>query len=531
MVGLGKTVEVIALTLLHRRPPGPAVAYDPFLGRELPRTGATLIITPLPLLDQWLSELSRHAPTLKVVYYPGLKKAAKMKGVDLSAEKLAQQDVVITTYEVLRTEIWSAVDRPERAMRGKKQYERQTSPLVELGWWRVCIDEAQMVENWTSNAAVLARRIPRVHAWAITGTPVKDEIQKGKGLTRQAGCIQLTHANKWRSDLRGLLNFLRVEPYASDKEAWKVLMSDKARFQSLFGFIAMRHTKSMVRGEISIPPQKRHVITMPFSAVEEQNYRSVFSELVNFCGLDVEGNPIREDWDPDDPFTQQAMRTALDQLRQLILHPEVGNRNRRILGKKSGRPMRTVAEVLDAMIEQSDAAIRSDQRSLLLSQLKRGQILAGMDRVKDALTIWENVRAQSNEMVAACRKQLEAELAKAPVAPSGVDEDEDSDDKEDTSSGLKDARRRLRSALEAQHMAVFLCANGYYSVKTNDQLTVPDSDEFKRLDQLETEGYDLAKAIRKEILREVCSGSHNHVRRVLTEFVGIRQGKKADGRA
>lgn len=109
-----------------------------------------------------------------------------MKGVDLSVKQLAQQDVVITTYEVLRTEIWSAVDRPERSMRGEKQYERQTSPLVELGWWRVCIDEAQMVENWTSNTAVLARRIPRVHAWAITGTPVKDDIQKGKARTRQA---------------------------------------------------------------------------------------------------------------------------------------------------------------------------------------------------------------------------------------------------------------------------------------------------------------------------------------------------------
>lgn len=315
-------------------------------------------------------------------------------------------------------------------------------------------------------------------------------------------------ANEWRPDLRGLLNFLRVEPYASDKDAWKALMSDKARFKGLFGSITMRHTKSMVRGEISIPPQKRHVITMPFSAVEEQHYRTVFSELVNNCGLDVEGNPIQEDWDPDDPVTQQGMRTALDRLRQLTLHPEVGNRNRKALGKRSGRPMRTVAEVLDAMLEQSDGAIRSDQRSLLLMQLKRGQILAGMDRVQDALTIWEDVRAKSIEMVAGCRKQLEAKLAKAPEVPSGAEKDSESDEEEDTLSGAKDARRRLRHALEVQHMAVFLCANGYYSIKSDDKLTVPDSDEFKRLDKMESEGYDLAKAIRKEILQEVLLNSH-----------------------
>ena len=280
-------------------------------------------------------------------------------------------------------------------------------------------------------------------------------------------------------------------------------MSNKERFKTLFGFIAMRHTKSMVRREIEIPPQKRHVITMPFSAVEEQHYRTVFAELVNTCGLDIEGNPIQDDWDPDDPRIQRSMRTALDRLRQLTLHPEVGNRNRRALGKKSGGPMRTMAEVLDAMLEQSDGAIRSDQRALLLSRLKRGQILAGMDRVQDALSVWEDVRARSVEMVAECRKKLEAELAKAHAGPSGPQEDSESGDDEDISSSVLDARRRLRFALEAQHMAVFLCANGYYSIKTNEKLTTPDSDGFKRLDKLESEGYDLAKAIRKEILQDV----------------------------
>ena len=272
----------------------------------------------------------------------------------------------------------------------------------------------------------------------------------------------------------------------------------------------MRHTKSMVRGEISIPPQKRHVITMPFSAVEEQHYRTAFAELVNNCGLDVDGNPIQEDWDPDDPAIQQKMRIALDCLRQLTLHPEVGNRNRRALGKRSGRPMRTVSEVLDAMLEQSEGAIRSDERSLLLLKLKRGQIMAGTDRIKDALALWEDVHAKTKELVAECRRKLAAELAKRPVKPSGTEDDDQSDDDEDAVSGsAKDFRRRLRNALEVQHMAVFLCANGYYSIKSDDKVTAADSDEFKRLDKLESEGYDLAKAIRKEILQEVRFNFHH----------------------
>ncbi len=180
-MGLGKTLEAIALILLHPRPASPIMVLDPFLQRELLSTSATLIVAPSSLLDQWLSELNRHAPSLKVMVYPGVKKTAKMKdGSEISAEHLAQQDVVVTTYEVLRTEIWAASDEPARSMRTEKQYERRKSPLVQLSWWRVCMDEAQMVENWVNNAAKLARMIPRVNAWGVTGTPVKDDVQKGK---------------------------------------------------------------------------------------------------------------------------------------------------------------------------------------------------------------------------------------------------------------------------------------------------------------------------------------------------------------
>lgn len=191
-MGLGKTLEIIALMLLHPRPEAPVMVFDSFLGRELLTTPATLIVVPSVLLDQWLSELNRHAPSLRVMFYPGVRKLPKLKdGTDISAEQLAQQDVVVTTYEVLRTEIWAAADAPGRSLRNEQQYERIKSPLVQLSWWRVCIDEAQMVENWTNNAAKLARRIPRINAWSVTGTPVKDDVQKGRDTRTPPRCVSL----------------------------------------------------------------------------------------------------------------------------------------------------------------------------------------------------------------------------------------------------------------------------------------------------------------------------------------------------
>lgn len=64
---------------------------------------------------------------------------------------LAKQDVVITTYDVLRSEL-NYVDIPHsnskdgRRFRNQKRYMAVPSPLVAVEWWRICLDEAQMVE-------------------------------------------------------------------------------------------------------------------------------------------------------------------------------------------------------------------------------------------------------------------------------------------------------------------------------------------------------------------------------------------------
>ena len=195
-------------------------------------------------------------------------------------------------------------------------------------------------------------------------------------------------SNVWYPDIRGLLNFLRYEPYASDKKAWDSLTTrSHLSFRALITSISLRHTKALVRSEISIPPQHRYVITMPFTAVEEQHYQSLFQELAASCGLDTQGAPIRDDWDPEDPVVQSAMRVALDRLRQTALHPDVGNRNRRALGQKAN-PMRTVAEVLDAMLEQSEGAKRTDQRNLFQCSISKGLVLAGLERTEEALAVW-----------------------------------------------------------------------------------------------------------------------------------------------
>ncbi|ORY71999.1 E3 ubiquitin-protein ligase [Pseudomassariella vexata] len=497
-MGLGKTVETISMILLHQRPPQPALVFDNYTGSKVRPTGATLIVTPATLKNQWISEFDKHAPHLRVVEYRGIK-AYKGREDELLTE-LAEHDVVVTTYNVLQSEIHFAETPPERSMRHERRHPRPKSPLMQLSWWRVCLDEAQLVESGVSAAAKVARLIPRVNAWGITGTPVKENIK----------------------DLWGLLVFLRYEPFASYPAVWDAVTSThRALFKTIFHRISLRHTKRAVRSELALPPQKRYVITMPFTAVEEQHYQSQFQELTQSCGLDKRGAPLHDDWDPDDPAILELMKHALAQLRQTVLHPELGPGRLRAVAQKN-RPLRTIEEVLEAMIEQSESAIRTDQRNYLVNKLKRGQLLENSPRVRESLQIWQEVLDEVKVSVAESREQLQAEVLHAKQA--GIDELDDSQskssesfknaDEEQIRTRVGEARRKLRSALDMEHRAVFFIANAYYQMKSNEDMTKPDSDEFRRLEKLEVDGYESAKQIRKEILQEAYAKASSYMKRL-----------------
>ena len=505
-MGLGKTLELLALILLHAKTASNLRAND--TDSALRPSGATLIVAPESLRQQWMTEMSRHAPGLRIMFYKGCNKSRQTVDADGLEAQLACCDVVLTTYSILSAEVHFAHDAPERSRRRERLYERPKSPLVKISWWRLCLDEAQMIENGFSQAASVARLIPRVNAWGISGTPVKNDVK----------------------DLYGLLQFLHYQPICSAPQVWEALLKrphkdgQRDLFQQLFNAISIRHTKALVRDEIALPAQKRYAISIPFTAVEEQHYQSMFKEMAVACEVDTEGNPVIEDWRPDD--YEEEMRIWLNRLRQTALHPEVGAYNRRVLGSNKARPMRTVDEVLDAMIEQSEGAIRADQRAYLASRLTRGQLYENSPLVREALSIWESVRKETIKWVQEAREALKVAMQEQKLEDGAktsdadrssdsdrIDSDEDSDETE-AKGRVGECRRRLRSALELHHKTVFFCASAYFQVRDNEEMTEPESDEFNRIKKLEDEGYEEAKLIRKEILRE----SHNKASRLMNKL-------------
>ena len=467
-MGLGKTVEVLGLISLHQR----LVKSGALTPMRLRTSKSTLIITPPSILKQWESEIGRLT-SFTVTVYDGIRHSKKSN--DELVDSLTQCDVVLATYATLASEIHYSGSIPERNLRHEKKFARRQSPLVQISWWRVILDEAQMVESGVSNAAKVACLVPRVNAWAVSGTPMKQDIK----------------------DLLGLLIFLRIRPYCDSRAVWDSLVKNyKNVLKQLLANIAIRHTKHMIKDELQLPPQKRVVITLPFQQIEEQHYSDLFRKMCEDCGFDQDGAPLSEAYDPESGVMIAKMQSWLLRLRQTCNHPEVGTHNKRALGRSEG-PLRSVADVLKVMIDQNGSDVRAEERLLIMARVRRGQIYEAADKPQEALDIWLAVLKMATQIVDECRKDVAEDLQQR--AHDGADEDQVAESK------VSRARLRLRGALELQHLSQFFVGNAYFQIKDDKNVTVPESVRFEELEKLETEAYDQAKVVRKEVLAETLS--------------------------
>lgn len=132
-MGLGKTITTLA-----------------FLARwkDDARSAPSLVVCPTSVVGNWVKEVERFVPQLRVLVLHGAGRAAKN-------ERIAESDLVVTTYAVLRREI----DR-----------------LARLRWRCAILDEAQNVKNAGAATARAARRLDAELRLALSGTPVENRL-------------------------------------------------------------------------------------------------------------------------------------------------------------------------------------------------------------------------------------------------------------------------------------------------------------------------------------------------------------------
>jgi superfamily II DNA or RNA helicase len=133
-MGLGKTAQTIA-----------SIVVEEDAGR-LDRP--VLVVVPTSLVPNWISEIGRFAPHLRVAVLHGLDRHEKRR--DLSGVH-----VVITTYTVL---------------------SRDIEEMAGLAWHMVVLDEAQAIKSPTAKATHAVCRLQTRHRLCLSGTPIENNL-------------------------------------------------------------------------------------------------------------------------------------------------------------------------------------------------------------------------------------------------------------------------------------------------------------------------------------------------------------------
>ncbi len=129
-MGLGKTIQALAV-LLHRA-----------------QSGAALVICPVSVIHNWMSETAKFAPGLKV-------KTLSSGNREQILNTLEAGDLLITSYGLLQSE--------------EKAFSQTTFASIVL-------DEAHTIKNYNTKTSKAAMQLQAPFRMVLTGTPIQNHL-------------------------------------------------------------------------------------------------------------------------------------------------------------------------------------------------------------------------------------------------------------------------------------------------------------------------------------------------------------------
>jgi len=214
-MGLGKTLQVLS-TLAHMK--------------ENNRLSPCLVVAPVALLQNWCAEADR--------FFPGrfTRRLILRGATPLRPKQIADHDVVLTSYETLRS---------------------QQLLLGAVHWKAMVCDESHVIRNPT---AKVTRAIWSMNAdvrLALTGTPIHTTLAD---LWAQFDWL----APGWLGDHKSF-----VDHFPDDDE------KARSELRSRLGPRMLRRTKQVL--EDRLPPKHQHRHTIPMTADQEALYEAVLA--------------------------------------------------------------------------------------------------------------------------------------------------------------------------------------------------------------------------------------------------------------
>ena len=129
-MGLGKTLQSLAIILQHAA------------------NGPSLVVAPTSVSTNWLTEVARFTPTLKIRQLGGKNRKEEIATLD-------KFDLLITTYTLLQQEI---------------------DELAQIDWQTIVLDEAQAIKNAATKRSQAAMSLTGSFKLITTGTPLENHL-------------------------------------------------------------------------------------------------------------------------------------------------------------------------------------------------------------------------------------------------------------------------------------------------------------------------------------------------------------------
>lgn len=202
-MGLGKTIQLISTILGNPK-------------------DKTLIVVPKSIVNQWIEEISKFAPSLKVFVHDGKRRAK-------TTRDFQGHHVVITPYTLLTQDIFQNVK-----------------------WDRLILDEGHEVRNKISKRHKAVKSIRAKIKWVVSGTPIYNDFQDFVNLCSILG-----------------FSSLDVQRH-----------SEKIKTECL-----MRRTKldiSKFNKRLELPPCEFENLEIPLEGKELEFYRRVFNDSKDY---------------------------------------------------------------------------------------------------------------------------------------------------------------------------------------------------------------------------------------------------------